>query len=390
MQMLDHVRVLEVANFVSGPWAGRLLADFGADVIKVEKPGEGDPMRSWGGGRYSPWFVAHNAGKRSMTLRLGSEAASDIITRLLPTIDILIENFRPGVAAAFGLEYERLRAIAPALVYCSISGAGSIGPYATQPFFDTIGQSMSGLLSQLMSPLDPQPLGPALADTISGVFAALGIVAALHARMRTGEGQRIEASIVGSCLAMLGEPLSVMLNAGEVPDAASRRQAAQIYAFHCGDGQLVALHLSSPHKNWAALLRAIRRLDLETDPRFATREDRIRNYDDLRAELAAVFATRPRSEWLKALAIERVPSAPVNGLPEALTDPQVRELGVLRSADHPVHGTVRWIGNPVRLASRPPRQMRPPPTLGEHTDAILGELGYNRTQIEALRSSGDV
>jgi crotonobetainyl-CoA:carnitine CoA-transferase CaiB-like acyl-CoA transferase len=385
---LAGIRVLEAASFISGPSASRLLGDLGAEVIKIEKPGEGDPLRAWGGGLYSPWFIAHNCGKRSLTLRLGTLGANEILGRLIPQMDVLLENFRPGVADRIGIGYERMRALAPRLVYCSISGAGGSGPYVARPFFDTVGQSLSGLLGLLMSSTDPRPLGPALADTVTGLFAAYGVLAALQERHRTGNGQRVETSVLEACLSLLAEPFSVVMNSGLVPDGASRRQAAQVYVLPCADGRLLALHLSSAAKYWRALLRAIGRDDLDRDPRFATRSDRIRNYEQIRAELLLIFSSRDRAQWIEALVVADVPCAPVHGLVDALSDPQVLHLDPIRSAEHPREGPVRWIANPLHFETTPRAPAgdgRPPPRLGEDTDAVLASLGYHPDEIDLFR-----
>ena len=385
---LHGIRVLEIASFVSGPMAGRFLADLGAEVIKIEHPVHGDPMRSWRGDLYSAWFIAHNVGKRSMTLRFGTEEAAAVIDRMLPGLDVVIQNFRPGVAERFGVGNDHVRSVAPHIVYCSISGAGCTGPYADLPFYDTIGQSLSGLLSQLMDEANPQPHGPALADNFTAMFAAAGILAALLERTRTSTGQHVETSVLGASLALLAEPFSVMLNAHEVPDGASRRRAAQVFVVACGDGRLIALHLSSPSKNWEALLRAIDRRDLASDRRFSTRPERIRHYEELRQELVRTFSAEHLSVWLEALRKHRVPCAPVNTLVGALADAQIQRVASIRSARHPRHGCVRWLDTPLRSFSDQCNTPRPAPDLGEDTDVILGELGYLESQIGAMRASG--
>jgi crotonobetainyl-CoA:carnitine CoA-transferase CaiB-like acyl-CoA transferase len=386
---LDGIRVLEAASFVSGPCAAKLLCDLGAEVIKIEHPAQGDPLRQWDGRQYSPWFVAHNCGKRSLTLRLDNADANDILERLLPRIDVVVENFRPGVAERFGLGYERVCALAPGVIYCSISGAGQHGPYATQPFFDTIGQSLSGLLGFVSDRDDPGPRGPAFADTMGGIFAAYGVLAALHQRTRTGKGQKIETSILEATMHLLAEPFSVYLNSGELPDLASRRQAAQAHIFECRDGALLSIHLSSPSKFWDAFLRVVGLPRLADDPRFRTRPDRIRHYDALHEVLVPVFLSHSRREWLDKLVAAAVPCAPVHALNEVLSDPQVRALDPICSATHPVEGPVQWIANPIHFSTER-RHARPPPSLGENTDAILAELGYARDVICRLRNDGTI
>lgn len=384
---LEGVRILEAASFVSGPYAAKLLCDLGAEVIKIEHPAEGDSLRSWSGRLYSPWFVAHNCGKRSLTLRLGGAEADEILTRLLPRMDVVIENFRPGVAERLGLGYERVRALAPSVVYCSISGAGQFGPYADRPFFDTLGQAISGLFDFLYDIDERGPRGPAFADTVGGMFAAYGILAALHERARTGKGQKVDTSIVEATMQLLAEPLAVYLNSGEIPDATSRRQAAQAYVFTCRDRARLAIHLSSPSKFWNAFVGVVGMPQLGDDPRFRTRPDRIRHYDLLHDILAPIFLTRTRVEWLDDLVAAQVPCAPIHALNEVLSDPQVRATSPVRLSEHPVEGPLRWIANPVHF-SRSSHHVGPPPTLGENTEAILTELGYPADAICRLRTTG--
>jgi len=358
---LDVIRVLEAASFIAGPYAALLLGRLGADVVKIEPPGAGDPSRAWGAGGDSPWFGAHNGGKRSLTLDLRAAGAAPIVASLVRRADVLVENYRPGVAERLGIGYERLRGVNPRLVYCSISAVGAAGADAALPGFDTVGQALSGLMSLLSSPDDPAPVGPALADTAAGMIAALGVTAALLARSQTGHGQRVDTSLLAASLGLVPEALALYREAGVVLDRFSRARVAQIFLFRCRDGLPLAVHLSSPEKFWTALARVAGREDLQADPRYRTRSDRIRNYDDLRRELAPIFGSGPRDDWLSRLRQADVPSAPVHAIDQAFGDPLVRDL----------------IGPAL-----------PAPALGQHTDEILAELGHGPPDIDRLRGAG--
>jgi crotonobetainyl-CoA:carnitine CoA-transferase CaiB-like acyl-CoA transferase len=385
---LDNVRVLEVANFITGPYAGQLLADLGAEVIKIEDPQGGDPFRSWGKGLYSPHYCAYNRGKQSLTLNLRTGGGRKILYRLIPNADVLVENFRPGVADRLGIGYERVHDMNPRLVYCSISGMGQTGPYAQRPAYDTVGQGLSGLLSMLMDVRAPRPVGPAFSDNLTGIFACYGILAALLAREKTGQGQKVEVSMLSATLAFLMEPAASYFATGQVPGPYTRPCVAQVYAFTCSDGKAFAIHLSSPAKFWEALTEAAERPDLREDSRFRTREDRITNYEKLQQALAEIFKTRTRGYWLARLEQFDVPYTPIYTMAEVFNDPQVRHLGLEIAYYHPVMGAVRSIVPPVNLSETRMPLVSAPPTLGEHTEAILKLLGYDAEAIQNLRAEG--
>jgi len=387
---LDEVRVVEVANFIAGPYAGKLLADLGADVVKVEDPRSGDPSRAWSKGLYSPWFIAYNCNKRSLTLNLKTAVAKDILSRLIATADVLIENFRPGVADRLGIGYQRVRELKPQIIYCSISGMGQTGPYARRPSYDTVGQGLSGMLSLLLDPNDPRPIGPAFSDSLTGIFAAYGILAALHARERTGEGQRVETSMLEAAMGLLVEPFSVYFRTGEIADPFTRTRVAQVYAFRCRDDLALAVHLSSPPKFWHAFAAAIGREEMIKDPKFRERADRIRNYELIHDELAPIFLTKPRAEWLQIFEDRDVPCTPIYTIDQVLSDPQVQHLGSEQVIQHSREGTIRVLGSPVHFTGTQLGPPAPPPTLGEHTNEILAELGYQTAQIEEFISEGAV
>lgn len=387
---LDGIRVLEVANFITGPYAGQLLADLGAEIIKIEDPKGGDPFRSWGNSQYSAHYCAFNRGKQSLTVNLRTERGRGILYRLIREADVLIENFRPGVTERFGIGYNLVHEMNPRLVYCSISGMGQSGPYAQRPAYDTVGQGLSGLLSLLIDLHNPRPVGPAFSDTVTGIFACYGILGALLAREKTGQGQRVEVSMLSATLAFLGEPALSFLTTGEVPGPYSRPRAAQVYAFTCSDGKAFAVHLSSPPKFWEGFIHAANRPDLREDPRFVSREDRMANYEELQQILAAVFKTEPRSYWLPRLERFDVPYTPIYTMHEVFTDPQVRHLGLEVSYDHPNMGTVRSVAPPFTLSDTPAPKVEAPPTLGEHTEVILNRLGFDADAIQRLKQEGAI
>jgi len=375
---LNGVRVVEFASYVAGPYAGMMLADMGAEVIKIEQPGTGDPFRDWGDGGYSPTFEALNRNKKSVVIDLKTESGLAQVRALIGSADVLIENFRSGVMDRMGLSYEAMAAENERLIYCSITGFGTTGPYRDRPGYDTVGQGMGGLLSLMTELDDPRPVGYSFSDHFAGIAASQGVLAALFSRERTGKGQKIETSLLQSTVSLTGENAARYFYDGRVPDRAERTRLAQVYAFVDRNKRGFVVHLSSPPKFWKGLLGAIDRPDLAKDPRFATRVDRMTNYDALRMVLAEIFATRTRKEWLTVLGEHDVPAGPLNTLAEVFDDPQVKHLGLKQTLEHPTEGTVSLVGGGYHMSETPLTIRTPAPSLGQHDKEILGALGIKK------------
>lgn len=371
---LAGLTVLEVASYVSGPFAAMLLSDLGAQVIKIEPPGEGDPFRGWGKRDYSATFGSLNRNKKSVVLDLKTEEGRETLRRLAGRADVLVENHRPGAMERMKLGYEDLRPLNERLIYCSITGFGAQGPYRDYPGYDTIGQAMGGLLSLLTEKSAPKPMGISLSDHLAGIFASYGILAAVVARQRTGRGQLVETSLIESTVAFLAENATNFFEGGPPPDRATRTRQALVFAFVAGDGRPLVIHLSSPQKFWVGLTHAIGREELQSDSRFRDRAARTANYDALHAILAEVFRTRDREEWLTRLRAEDVPCGPLYDLQEVFDDPQVKFLGLRKELPHARRGRVAVVGSPVRLSDTPVQISRAAPDLGEDTESVLRTL----------------
>lgn len=384
--MLHGVRIIEMANVISGPFAGMLLADMGADVIKVEAPGRGDPFRVWAGseGSIAPSFAAYNRGKRSVTLATRGEAGRLAYLRLIAGADVVIDNFRPGVLDASGIGPKRLCQDFPGLVYCSISGLGSTGPDRELPTYDAIAQARSGLWSQLTDLSAPEAVGPPVSDQLTGLYAAQAILGALVARGGNGgKGQHIDVSMLGASLAFQPHAVAEYMANGAVPGRTSRAHVSQSYAFVAADGKALAIHLSSLPKFWAALLAVLDRHDLDRDPRFNPRVRRHENYDALRDELQRTIGARPRSEWLTLLQAADVPCAPIHRLDEALADPQTRAQNLVTVFGRGSRATHLVSRGFTTTAALPDPADCPPPLLGEHNVEILRECGLDASLLEA-------
>jgi crotonobetainyl-CoA:carnitine CoA-transferase CaiB-like acyl-CoA transferase len=371
--VLRDVRVLEQGTFITGPACGMLLGDLGADVIKIEQPGTGDPFRAFKGGLYSPHFQTYNRNKRSITIDTRSAAGREQLYELVRTADVYIQNFRPGVAEKHGVGEQQLRELNPRLIYCSISGFGATGPSASRPSYDTVAQAASGYLRLLVNPANPRVVGPAIADSVTGFYAAYGVLGALHERSVTGKGRKVEVSMLEAMAHFNLDAFTHYYAAGEVMGPYSRPSVSQSYVLECADGKWLALHMSSPEKFWQGLANAIERPDLFQDPRFATREARIANQDALIELLGGIFRARSREQWCTRLLHEDVPHAPMYDTSEALEDPQAQHLQLLVSAQGAM-GEFRTVRPPVTFDGERTLAVRPPPTLGEHNgelDAML-------------------
>lgn len=370
------IRVIELTTMITGPLAGMLLADLGADVIKVENPQGGDPFRSFRGGLYSPHFCGYNRNKRSIVLDLRAADGCEALERLIKGADILMENFRPGVLDRLGFDDQRLQQLNSRLVHCHISGFGATGPYAERPAYDAVAQAISGMASLFLEPDDPQVSGPTIADNVTGQYACSGVLAALFERERTGVGRRVDVNMLDSSIAFMPDPFGYYTEMGLVSDPHLRAHTSQSYAFLCADKKLLMVHLSSQLKFWEQFTEVIDHPELRDDPRLKTRELRIENYDVLHELAVAVIETKPREHWLMAFAKRDVPFAPVYDVTEVFSDPQVQHLETFSPLIHPVMGQVVSIRRPIRFDnSRADQPQVAPPTLGEHTGEILREIG---------------
>jgi crotonobetainyl-CoA:carnitine CoA-transferase CaiB-like acyl-CoA transferase len=387
---LTGIKIIEIASYVTGPFASQLLADMGADVVKIEEPKRGDPFRGWGEKNYSATFCSLNRNKRSLTLDLRHDQAREIVLKLAAQADVLIQNFRPGVMEKRGLGYEDVRKVNSKLVYCSISGFGPSGPYRDMPGYDTIGQARSGLLSLLTDPGKPKGMGISFSDHLTGMYACYGVLAALMNRMLTGEGQLVETSLLRASVSFIAENAARYFETGHVPRRKHRTTTAGVFAFVDQQDLPFILHMSSPDKFWNALFKVVGRPEWSNDPRFNNRQGRITNYDNLSEALQEIFKSGRREEWLKQLIANDVPAAPLNTLNEVFDDPQVREYGFPQVISHPKMGDVKMVGNAVNMSRTPPAMDKPPPILGEHADEILSSLGYDTAAIKALRSKGTI
>jgi crotonobetainyl-CoA:carnitine CoA-transferase CaiB-like acyl-CoA transferase len=369
---LADIRVVEQGTFITGPCAGMMLADLDADVIKIESP-EGDPYRSYQGGLYSPHFQAYNRNKRSLALDLKDGLDRELFDRMIREADVFIQNFRPGTAERLGAGVTRLLQLNPRLVYCSISGFGSSGPYTDRPSYDSVAQALSGFLSVVVDYRRPQFLGPALADAITGLYASYGILAALVRRGRTGRGGLVEVSMLEAMAHFAVEPFASFFALGQTPTSADRPRLAQAYILRTADERLIAIHLSSLEKFWQGLVAALDAPELASDPRFNTRLGRIAKYEALRVELDDRFARQPLAHWVERLQKHDVPYAPINRIDDVVKDPQVEHLELIVPVEEP-HGAKHAVRPAVQFGGVRAHSVRPAPLLNEHGAAIRAEL----------------
>ncbi|MEP7349455.1 MAG: CaiB/BaiF CoA-transferase family protein [Sphingorhabdus sp.] len=401
---LQGVRVLDLSRILAAPFASQMLGDLGADVIKVERPGAGDDSRSYG-----PPFLTDRAGnptddaafylscnrnKRSIAVDHATAAGREIIVKLAMQSDVLIENFRPGVLAKYGLDYASLAALNPRLIYCSVTGFGQDGPYANRPGYDGVFQAMSGMMSVSGLPDGvpgggPMKVGVSMIDILAGLYASNAILAALrHRDQASGKGQYIDLALLDCGVAALSHYVQNYLVSGHIPERRGNGGFGGIpsQSFRCADGDIFLV--ASTLKQFRALAEVIGQPELANDPRFATVQGRIANRDALLAILDAVFVTRSVADWLAVLEAADVPVSPVNDLDGVFANPQVQHRGLLQEVDHPVAGPLKLVRNPIRMSDADSGTVTVPPGVGEQTDAVLGELGYDARAISALRSTG--
>jgi crotonobetainyl-CoA:carnitine CoA-transferase CaiB-like acyl-CoA transferase len=401
---LSNLVVLDLSRILAGPWAGQILGDLGADVIKVERPVVGDDTRRWGPpflrdaeGRETDeaaYFLCANRNKRSITIDFTQPDGAALVQRLAQQADVVIENFKVGGLKAYGLDYETLKALNPRLVYCSITGFGQTGPYAARPGYDFLIQAMGGLMSVTGRPegepgAGPQKVGVALTDILTGLYATVGILAALAHRDRSGEGQQVDMGLLDVQIASLANQAMNYLVSGSapMPMGNAHPNIVPYQDFETADGYMI---IAVGNDAQFARLCAEAGLErLATDPRFATNKVRVEHRTTLTVLLNEATRLRSTAAWVTALEAAGVPCGPINRIDAVFDDPQVRARGVRIEVDHPIAGRLPLVASPIRLSATPVGYRRPPPALGEHTRALLAErLGMEAVAIDALAARG--
>ena len=404
IKALEHLRVLDLTRVLAGPWSTQLLADLGADVIKIERPGSGDDTRAWGppylkdaAGRdttEAAYYLSANRGKRSVTVDISKAEGQQLVRRLAAASDIVVENYKVGQLARYGLDYARLAAENPRLIYCSITGFGQDGPYKDRAGYDFIIQAMGGFMSITGERDDlpgggPQKAGVAVSDLMTGMYATVAILAAVAQRERTGHGQYIDMALFDTVIAMLANMNMNYLVTGKAPGRAgnAHQNIVPYQVFAAADGHVVIA--VGNDGQYAKFCEIAGRPDLAADPRFASNAERVRNRAVLVPLLEQIVRGRPAAFWAEQLEAAGVPCGPINTIAQALADPQAVARGVRIDLPHPTAGKVPQVGMPTRMSASSPSYERPPPLLGEHTDEVLREVaGLHADEIAALRARG--
>ncbi len=393
MKALEGVRVLDLTRALAGPFCTLMLGDHGADVIKIELPGAGDDTRHWGPpfiGAESAYFLSINRNKRSLTLNFKEARAREIFLRLVEQSDVVVENFTPGVMSRFGLEYERVQAVNPRIIYCSISGFGQDGPYQNRPAYDQIMQGISGLMSITGEPDgEPQKVGVAVTDIGAGMWAAFAVMSALYHREQQGAGQYIDISMLDAQVAWLTYQAGYYFAYNRPPRrlGAAHPTLVPYQAFMGQDGKYLNVAVGS-ERLWERFCQAIQREDLKDRPEFATNGVRVENRATLTPLLQEHFLTRPADAWVTDLQALNVPAGPINDLSDVFTDPQVLHRQMLLELPHPTLGAIKQTGLPIKFSRTPGGLELPPPLLGEHNGPILRDLGYSDAEIAEMAERG--
>jgi crotonobetainyl-CoA:carnitine CoA-transferase CaiB-like acyl-CoA transferase len=386
MAPLDGIHVLDLTRVLSGPYCTMLLADMGARVIKIEQPGKGDDTRAWGPPFLegeSAYFLSVNRNKQSVTLDFKRPEGRALLEHLIAKSDVVVENFRPGTLTKLGLDYRTLAPRHPRLVYCSISGFGQTGPRSKEAGYDAVMQGEGGLMSITGPPGGPSyRLGVAIADVVSGMFAAYGIAMALFARERTGRGQEVDLAMLDSVAALLTYQAGNYFASGHVPARLGNRHPSIVpyETFAASDGDFVlAVGNDEQWRRFCAVA------ELPEDPRFATNRQRVTGYDAVRPFIADRLLTQSRQHWIDRLTAVGIPCGSVRNLQELFADPQIHAREMVADIEHATIGPLRVLGIPIKLSDTPGAVRTPPPRLGEHTDAVLQDLGFNAAAIADLR-----
>jgi crotonobetainyl-CoA:carnitine CoA-transferase CaiB-like acyl-CoA transferase len=389
---LSEITVLDFTRVLSGPYCTMILGDLGARVIKIEHPVRGDDTRHWGPpfiGGESAYFLSINRNKESFTLDFKHPEGRKILEALLPRADVVVENFRPGTLEAIGLDGATLAAQHPRLIYCSISGYGHTGPRRHEAGYDAVIQAEGGLMSITGEADGPSyRLGVAISDIVAGMFAAHGVLAALYTRERTGQGQVVDISMLDGAAALLTYQAGNYFTTGDTPRRLGNRHPTIVpyEVFNASDGEVVIA--VGNDDIWRTFCEAAGLAAVASDLRFANNRARVEHYDELKAILDRTFAARTRDEWLRVLREAGIPCGSVRDVPEVLADPQLKERAMIAELHHPTVGPINVIGSPIKLSATPPSIRTPPPTLGQHRESILTELGYDRQSIVALEAAG--